>query len=58
MFYIRTVLRVTLLQGVGLSASIVPSVKILRMASTIMTASIAELGIRHANGPSGLGTTL
>ena len=58
MFYIHTVLCVTLLQGVGLSALIVPSVKVSRMASTIMTASTAELGIRNTKGPSGLGTTL
>ena len=38
---------------------IMPSVKISRTAmSTIMAASIAELGNRHAKGPSGLGKTL
>ena len=35
---------------------IVPSVKIL--LTVLLAASIAELGIRHAKGPSGLGKTL
>ena len=55
-YVLRTVLSVTLSQGVGLSSSIVPSVKISRTA--LLAASIAELGIRHAKGPSGLGKTL
>ena len=49
---LHIVLSVILLQGVGLSASIVP-VKISRTA--LLAAYIFELGIRHAKGPSGHG---
>ena len=52
----RTVLSVTLLQAVGLSLLIVPWIK--NSLVVLLAASIAELGIRHTKGPSGLGKTL
>ena len=52
---LHTILSVILSQGVGLSSLIVPSVKISR--TVLLAAYVAKLGIRHAKGPSGLGTT-
>ena len=53
---LHTVLGVILSQVVGLSSSIVLSVKISRTA--LLAAYIAELGVRYAKGPSDLGKTL
>ena len=54
-----TVLSVTLSQVVGLSSSVIATMgKKLTYGGTIIAASIAELGIRHTKGPSGLGKTL
>ena len=49
----HTISSVTLLQGVGLSSSIVPSVKI--SCTALLEVTIAGLGFRHAKTPSGLG---
>ena len=53
---LHTVLSVILSQGVGLTSLIVPFIKNSHLA--LLAAYTAELGIRHAKGPSGLGKTL
>ena len=52
----QTVFSVILLQGMGLSSSIGLLVRI--SLTALLAASIAELGIESASGPSGFGSTL
>ena len=52
-----TVLSVTSSQAIGLRSLIVPWIKI-HLAKVLLATSIAELGIKHTKGPSGLGKAL